>query len=160
MKHDLERLMSRVILPLLCSLLAWFVAGVNVKCAGATPFGVQVGREAEKKSGAQSAPTAERFEVFNLGEGVGALQNLNKPKGTLSAIGGKIKYEETGRVLFTVSAGEIKEISPNIVLGVNTGTFHIILGSGQTYNFAPATLALGDGQRIVEALKRSLHGRR
>jgi hypothetical protein len=98
----------------------------------------------------------QRFEVYNLGEGVNILQSANKPKGTLSAGGGKLKYQEAGKTVFTVGRGEIREIDANSVLGYNTGTFHVILKSGKTYNFAPASLSIADGQAMLESVMHAL----
>ncbi len=108
-------------------------------------------------------PTAEtggsasqRFEVINLGEGVSILQNPNKTKGTLTLAGGRLKYEEGGKEVFTAVAGEIKEIEANVFLGVNTGTFHVILNSGKTFNFVAASLRPADSQSIVGSLRSAL----
>ena len=104
----------------------------------------------------ETASAALRFEVYNLGEGVSIIQNPNKPKGVLTLAGGKLKYEEAGREAFSAPAGEIKEVDANTLLGVNTGTFHIILNSGKTFNFVSATLNLSESQKIVEALRGGL----
>jgi hypothetical protein len=42
------------------------------------------------------------------------------------------------------------------VLGYDTGTFHVILKSGKTYNFAPASLSVTDGQKMLESIKQAL----
>ena len=99
---------------------------------------------------------AARYEVYNLGEGVNILQTPNKPKGILGVVGGKLRYEEAGKEVFSVAPSEIKEIDANSVFGYNTGTFHVILNSGPTYNFAAASLSITDGQKILDSLKRAL----
>ena len=103
-----------------------------------------------------SGGAVSKYEVFNLGEGVSILQNPNKLKGVLSVVGGKLRYEEAGKEVFSVAPSEIKEIDANSVLGYNTGTIHVILNSGPTYNFAPASLSITDGQKILEGLKGAL----
>jgi hypothetical protein len=105
----------------------------------------------------ETTGAAARYEVFNLGEGVSILQNPNKPKGLLSVAGGKLRYEEAGKEVFSVAPSEIKEIDANSVFGINTGTFHVILNSGSTYNFAAASLSMTDGQKMLDSLKRGLH---
>lgn len=99
----------------------------------------------------------QHFEVINLGEGINILQNPNKPKGTLTVASGKIRYEEGGKEIFSASPAEVKEIDANVILGLNTGTFHIILNSGKTYNFVAASLRPADSQAIVDSLRRALH---
>lgn len=101
-------------------------------------------------------PPAQRFEVISLGEGINILQNPNKPKGTLTVAGGVLKYEESGKEIFSAPTGEIKEIDANVILGVNTGTFHIILNSGKTFNFVAASLRPADSQSIVGSLRAAL----
>lgn len=107
---------------------------------------------------AATALSAEprRFEVFNLGEGVSILQDLNKPRGTLRVSEGKLKYEESGKEVFTAAPAEIREMDANLIFGVNTGTFHVILASGKTFNFVATSLQPADSQAIVETLRRAL----
>ncbi len=99
---------------------------------------------------------APRFEVLNLGEAAAILQDPGKAKGTLSLVAGKLQYEEGGTRMFSAAPREIKEIAPNIILGINTGTFHVILDSGKTYNFVAASLRAADSQSIVDSLRRAL----
>lgn len=106
--------------------------------------------------GAESAAAPQRFEVYNLGDVVSILQSPNKPKGTLSLAAGKLRFEEGGQEVFSVTVADVKEIEPNVILGVNTGTFHIVVKSGQTYNFVAATLRPADNQMIVDSLRRAL----
>ena len=68
---------------------------------------------------------------------------------------GKLKYLEAGKEVFSAAAADIKEIGLNTFLGVNTGTFHIILNSGKTFNFIAASLRPADSQSIVDALERA-----
>ncbi len=105
----------------------------------------------------RAASATQRFEVFNLGEGISILQNLDKHKGTLALAAGKLKYEEGGKEVFSVGTGDIKEVEMNIILGVNTGTFHVILNSAKTLNFVAASLRPADSQAIVDSLRRALH---
>jgi hypothetical protein len=104
----------------------------------------------------ETGGAATKFDVFNLGEGVNILQNPNKPKGVLSVAGGKLRYEEAGKEVFALAPSEIKELDANSLLGYNTGTIHVILSSGPTYNFAPASLSITDGQKMLDSLKGAL----
>jgi hypothetical protein len=83
------------------------------------------------------------------------LQSANKPRGILSIGGSRLKYQEAGKPVFSVGRTEIKEIDANTLLGYNTGTFHVILKSGKTYNFAPASLSVADGQKMLESMKHA-----
>jgi IPT/TIG domain-containing protein len=104
--------------------------------------------------GAGSA--ALHFEVLNLGEAAAILQDPGKAKGTLSLLAGRLQYEEGGTRVFSAARREIKEIALNVILGINTGTFHVILDSGKTYNFMAASLRAADSQSIVDSLRRAL----
>jgi hypothetical protein len=104
-----------------------------------------------------TAAAAQRFEVYNLGDVVNILQSANKPKGTLSIAAGKLTYEEGGKEVFSTALADIKEVDVNTILGVNTGTFHIVLSSGKTYNFVAATLKPADSQAILEVVRRAMH---
>jgi len=104
-----------------------------------------------------ASTSAQRFEVYNLGDVVNILQNPNKPKGTLSVPAGKLIYEEGGKELFSAALADVKEIDVNTILGVNTGTFHILLNSGKTYNFVAASLCPADSQVIVDSLRKTPH---
>jgi Quinohemoprotein amine dehydrogenase, alpha subunit domain III len=108
-------------------------------------------------TGTTTAQTSEhKYDVYNLGEAVSILQSSGKTKGVLSVTSGKLKYEENGQALFTAEASDVKEIGMNVMFGVNTGTFHVILSSGKTYNFIPGSLSLQEGQKIVDALRSAL----
>jgi len=112
--------------------------------------------QAETAAAGESAPESLRFDVLNLGEGIDIFQNVNKPRGTLTVEGGKVKYEEAGEEVFSVAPGDIKEVDVNTVLGVNTGTFHVTLESGKTFNFVPASLRPAETPSIIEALRGAL----
>jgi hypothetical protein len=98
----------------------------------------------------------QHFEVYNLGDGVNIFQSADKPRGTLSVEEGKLKYQEAGKTVFSVGRAEITEINANSLLEYNTGTFHVALKSGKTYNFAPASLNIADGQKMLESIKHAL----
>ena len=74
----------------------------------------------------------------------------------LALEGGKLRFEEAGKEVFAVAATDVKEVEVNILFGMNTGTFHVILSSGQTYNFVATSLRPADSQVMVDALKRAL----
>jgi hypothetical protein len=130
-----------------------------------TEFPFTVSKEvSEPATDHQATPTASQpaadhalsFEVLNLGEGINIFQNANKPKGTLSVAGGKVKYEEAGKEIFSAAPAEITDVGMNVILGVNTGTFHLVLKSGKTFNFVPASLRPAETSSIVEALHSAL----
>ena len=110
--------------------------------------------KASSKTGSGSA-TSQQFEVYSLGNVISVLGSGDKPKGTLDVGPGKLKYLEAGKEVFSAAAADIKEIGLNTFLGVNTGTFHIILNSGKTFNFIAASLRPADSQSIVDALERA-----
>lgn len=97
-----------------------------------------------------------RFEVIGLGDVASLLQTRNLPKGTLTFAGGKLRYEEAGKEVFAASASDVKEMDMNTILGVNTGTFHVILNSGKTFNFAAPSFRPADGQAIADAVRQAL----
>jgi hypothetical protein len=118
---------------------------------------VPIARTPETPAATETAAAKSlSFEVLNLGEGIDIFQNVNKPRGRITLAGGKVKYEETGSEVFSAAPEEIKEIDVNTVLGVNTGTFHLTLNSGKTFNFVPASLRPAETETIVEALRRPL----
>jgi hypothetical protein len=106
------------------------------------------------KTSSKSSGPAQRFEVFNLGQAINVFQDPSKAKGVLSISKGKIQYQEGDKEVFSAGLSDVKEVAMNTILGVNTGTFHIILNSGKAYNFIAATLQSSDSQSIVEALRR------
>jgi len=106
---------------------------------------------------ARSALADQRFEVMNLGDAATILQNPSKVRGTLILGGGKLRYQEESKEVFSASVKDVEEIEVNQVFGINTGTFHIILTSGKTYNFAAPSLRPADTQAIVDSLRRALH---
>jgi hypothetical protein len=100
--------------------------------------------------------TSQKFEVYNVGNAGSILHNPGQAKGTLTVAGGKLSYEEGGNQIFSVSAAEIQEIAVNVIFGINTGTFHVILRGSKTYNFASATLRPADTESMVNSLRQAL----
>ena len=98
----------------------------------------------------------QRFEVYSLGDVASILQSHNKTKGTLIVTGLKLTYEESGKEIFSTSLSDIKEVGANVILGLNTGTFHINLSSGKTYNFIAGSLRPADSQAIVDSLRKAM----
>ena len=85
----------------------------------------------------------QRFEVYNLGDVASLLQSHNKTKGTLIVTGDKLTYQESGEEVFSTPLSDIKEVDANIILGLNTGTFHINLAySEKPTTSSPASSAL------------------
>jgi len=89
--------------------------------APATPAAPTSGPAASETTGS----TAQRFEVFNLGDVVSIFQNPSKPKGVLVLSGSKLAYEEDGKEVFSAPLRDIKEVDVNSIAGFNTGTFHL-----------------------------------
>jgi hypothetical protein len=111
---------------------------------------------ASKTTSAKGAGEALQFEVISLSDVTSVLESRSKPKGTLSLAGGKLRYEESGKEVFSVPASEVREVGENFILGVNTGTFHVIVANGQTYNFIAASFRVADSQSIMESLRAAL----
>ena len=131
------------------------IEGSPVASAGSA----QTPASARKKTASTSAnrgSVLQQFEVYNLGNMASILGSNDKPKGTLDVGRGTLKYVEAGKEIFSAAASDIKEIGLNTFLGVNTGTFHVILNSGKTYNFIAASLRPADGQSMVDALRQVL----
>jgi IPT/TIG domain len=113
------------------------------------------GTAAEKTSTSPGA-SAQQFSVYNLGDATSIFQDPGKAKGELAVKRGKLEYEQDGKVVFTARTGDIQEIAPNVFFGLNTGTFHIILTSGKTYNFVSSSLTPADTNSIMESLRKAL----
>ena len=82
----------------------------------------------------------------------------NAAKGTLALAGGKLTYTDEDKRVFSARRSEIREVEPNVLLGVNTGTFHVILNSGKTYNFIAGSFRPADAESIVNSLQHWLRG--
>jgi len=115
----------------------------------------QAGTVAEKASSQTNTPT-QQWSVYNLGDATSIFQNPGKAKGQLVVKGGKLEYDQDGKAVFTVKPSDIQEIAPNVFFGLNTGTFHIILNSGKTYNFVSSSLAPADTNSIIQSLRSAL----
>lgn len=121
--------------------------------------GFEVGGGKSEKAGSATASASaplHQFSVYNLGDATSIFQNPGKAKGQLVVQGGKLKYEQDGKLVFTAKSSDIQEIAPNIFFGLNTGTFHIILNSGKTYNFVSTSLAPADTASMIESLRSAL----
>lgn len=120
------------------------------------PFEV-VGEGSPSPGGEAGGGQVQHFEVFNLGDVSSILQSANKPKGTLTVGGGKLRYEENGKEVFSAATHDVQEIDANAFFGVNTGTFHVILRSGKRFNFVPSSLRPADTDSLVNTLRQALH---
>jgi hypothetical protein len=109
-----------------------------------------------KTTKTESSANEQKFEVYNVGDAGSILHNPTQAKGALVVAGGKLRYEEGGKEVFSAGAGDIQEIGSNVIFGINTGTFHVILKASKTYNFASATLRPADTQTIVDSLRHAL----
>ncbi|MGD0921119.1 MAG: IPT/TIG domain-containing protein [Terriglobia bacterium] len=124
--------------------------------APATPAASATPASTAPAAAKPAAAESLRFEVIGLGDVTSLLQTRNLPKGTLIFAGGKLRYEEAGKEVFAASVADVKEIDMNTILGVNTGTFHVILSSGKTFNFAAPSFRPADGQAIADAVRQAL----
>jgi hypothetical protein len=112
------------------------------------------------KAAEVSEPTGsagQRFEVYNLGDVASIIQSHNKTKGTLIVTGRKLTYEESGKEVFSTPLSDIKEVGANVIFGLDTGTFHINLTSGKTYNFIAGSLSPAESQSIIDSLRKAIH---
>ena len=121
------------------------------------PFEVAGGTTKTAAVSEPATSAGQRFDVYNLGDFASLLQSHNKTKGTLIVTGQKLTYEESGQEVFSTPLSEIKEVDANIILGLNTGTFHINLTSGKTYNFIAGSLRPADSQSILDSLRKAIH---
>jgi len=95
-----------------------------------------------------------RFEVTHI-QGKKIL-TPTKLKGILTYSKGKLRFEEGGQEIFNLTRAEIKEVEMNMLLGVSTNSFHIILTSGKKYDFWAASLKPAETKFIADSLKRAL----
>lgn len=119
-------------------------------------FEVENGNSTKSGAEASAKAPAQRFDVYNLGDATSIFQNPGKAKGELLLERSKLLYEQDEKVIFSANPTDIQEIAPNVFFGINTGTFHIILNSGKTYNFVSTSLAPADTNSIVKSLRRAL----
>lgn len=103
-----------------------------------------------------NAAADQSFTVFSLSSAIAILKSTGKAKGSLVISGKNLKYEEGSNEVFSIPFSDIKEIEANVVFGVSSGTFHIFLNSGKTYNFIATSLKPGDTQSIVTSLQAAL----
>ncbi|HLY60792.1 MAG TPA: hypothetical protein VKV95_08600 [Terriglobia bacterium] len=103
-----------------------------------------------------NAASDKSFSVYGLSSAIAILKSTGKAKGTLVISGKNLKYEEGGNEVFSIPFIDIKEIEANVIFGVSSGTFHIFLNSGQTYNFIASSMKSADTQTIVTALQAAI----
>jgi len=115
------------------------------------------GSSGSNTSASANQKGSRQFEVYSLGNLKGILGSGSQTKGALTLSSGKLKYTEGDQQVFAAARKDIKEIGANQFLGVNTGTFHIMLNSGKTYNFIASSFRPADSQSIVDALLKALH---
>jgi hypothetical protein len=116
------------------------------------------GETSKTGTGAEQAGSAgERFDVYNLGDVTSIFQTHGKTKGTLIVAGQKLIYEEAGKNVFSASLSDIKEVEANVIFGLNTGTFHIKLNTGKSYNFIAGSLRPADSQSVIDSLRKVIH---
>jgi hypothetical protein len=103
-----------------------------------------------------TTPAGElRFDVIHI-KGKNIL-TPNKIKGVLTWSKGKLRLEENGQEVFSLTPGEIKEIDKNLLLGVSANSFHVMLRSGTKYDFWAASLKPSETNSMADALKHAVH---
>ena len=116
------------------------------------------GETSKTGTGAEQAGSAgERFDVYNLGDVTSIFQTHGKTKGTLIVAGQTLIYEEAGKKVFSTPLLDIKEVDANVIFGLNTGTFHIKLTTGKSYNFVAGSLRPADSQSVIDSLRKAIH---
>jgi hypothetical protein len=105
-------------------------------------------------AGGTTTPGELRFEVVHIAGK--KILTPGKIKGVLTWSKGKLRLEESGQEVFTLTPAEIKEVEMNMWLGVSTNSFHIILTSGKKYDFWAASLKPAETKFIADSLKRAL----
>lgn len=121
-----------------------------------TPPGGSGGKPAATATAGATAtsPAANQtFSVYNLGNAASILQSAGKTIATLAISGGKLKCDEGGKEVFSAALADIQEVEENSIFGVKSGTFHIILKTGKTYNFIASSLKPADTEAIIAALQ-------
>ncbi len=103
-----------------------------------------------------TAASSQTFNVYSLASAIAILQSSGKTKGNLIISGKTLKYQEEGQDVFSIPLSDVQEVQENIVFGVNSGTFHVILKSGKMYNYISSSLRPSDTQKIVSALQTAL----
>ncbi len=98
----------------------------------------------------------QTFSVFSLANAMSIFQTAGKTKGSLIISGKTLKYQEGGKDVFSVPLSDVQEVQENIVFGVSSGTFHIILKSGKMYQFISSALRPADTQKIITALQAAI----
>lgn len=121
------------------------------------PFEVTGGTTKGPAGSEPASSSGQHFDVYNLGNVASVFQSHNMTKGTLIVTGKKLTYEESGKEVFSTLLSDVKEVDANVILGLNSGTFHIILTSGKTYHFVPTTLRPADNQSIIDSLRKAIH---
>lgn len=106
-------------------------------------------------SGAK-AVADQSFSVYSLSSAISIFESSGKAKGTLVISGKNLKYEEGGNEVFTIPLSDIKEVEENVVFGLKSGTFHVFVRTGKTYNFIASSLKPADTQSIVTSLQAAL----
>ncbi len=103
-----------------------------------------------------NATPDQTFSVYSLANAMAIFQTAGKVKGTLVISGKQLKYQESGNDVFAVPLSDVQEVKENIVFGVNSGTFHIILKSGKVYHFISTALRPPDTEKIINSLQSAL----
>lgn len=98
----------------------------------------------------------QSFSVYGLSSAISILQSSGKAKGTLIISGKNLKYDEGGNEVFSIPFSDIKEVEENVVFGIKSGTFHVIVNTGRAYNFIASSLKPTDTQSIVTAIQAAL----
>lgn len=152
--RDLEprRVLGSGLIHAVATVLLWTQVALN--SAGVALPHEEISSEATPRASASSTP-----EVVGVDPPRAAAKSEPslKIEGTLIVTGQKLTYEEGGKEVFSTPLSKIREIGTNVIFGLNTGTFHINLTSGKTYNFIAGSLRAGDSQSIIASLRKAIH---
>ena len=107
-------------------------------------------------TGTTTTEADQTFSVFSLANAMSIFQTAGRTKGSLIISGKTLKYQEDGKDVFSAPLSEVQEVQENIVFGVSSGTFHIILRSGKMYQFISSALRPADTQKIISALQAAI----
>jgi hypothetical protein len=103
-----------------------------------------------------TAAADQTFSVYSLANAMAIFQTAGKTKGSLIISGKTLKYQEDGKDVFSSPLSDVQEVQANVVFGVNSGTFHIILRSGKMYHFVSTALRPADTQKVIDALQAAI----
>jgi TPR repeat protein len=128
--------------PTAYAFLGWAELYGKGNPAGAEPFM----RQAIERGGAAIfRATHDHDGLFTL---------TNTCKGSLFITKNEVTFKaDDGGDTFEASDANIKEVKTNRLVGAQFGAFHLKLGDGKNYNFAPATKRQVEARMIISLIE-------